>query len=137
MPPSWARNWYNPSMTHPTAETAERPALDLRERGGPKDGRPQLSERRLFMQLSAFGGCLQPAALVEALARAGIEGVLYEDLNDPRGVALLAMSEQPDFFVKKLRPLLNQGPFASLVHKPEYQMLGRTYSLGYEPELED
>lgn len=124
-------------MTHPKPETAERPALDLRERGGAKNGQPQLSDRRLFMQLLAFGGCPHPEVLVQALSRSGVEGVLYEDLNDPRGVALLALSEDPDSFVKTVRPLVNQGPFAALVHKPEYAMFGRTYALGYEPDLED
>jgi hypothetical protein len=33
--------------------------------------------------------------------------------------------------------VLNQAPFASLTQKPEYTMLGRTYALGYEPDLAD
>src|SRR5581483_8259175 len=45
------------------------------------------------------------------------------------------LSEDPAYFVDRVRPLLNQGPFASLAQKPEYTMLGRTYSLGYEPDL--
>src|SRR5262249_26347527 len=92
---------------------------------------------RLFVQLLAFGGCPNAPVLAQSLARAGIEGALYEDANDPRGVALLAMSEDPAFFLQKLRPLLNQGPFASLTFKPELAMLRRTYSLGHEPDLED
>ncbi|HMQ55836.1 MAG TPA: chlorite dismutase family protein, partial [Anaerolineae bacterium] len=49
---------------------------------------------------------------------------------------LLTFSEEPDFFVTGLRELLNQAPFADLTFKPEYTMLGRTYSIGYEPDLE-
>ena len=30
---------------------------DLSEKGGPKDGQPQRSNERLFMQFLAFGGC--------------------------------------------------------------------------------
>ena len=36
-----------------------------------------------------------------------------------------------------MRPLLNEAPFAPLVQKPEYTMLGRTYAIGYEPDLPD
>ena len=100
-----------------------------------KDGQPQRSNDRLFMQLMAFGGCRDARPLAQALTKAGIGGVLYEDVNDPRGVALLTFAEDPAFFVERVRPLLNDAPFASLAQKPEYTMLGRTYSIGYEPDL--
>ena len=61
--------------------------------------------------------------------------MLYEDVNDPRGVGLLTFSEDPDFFLDRVRPLLNGAGFAALMQKPEYTMLGRTYSIGYEPDL--
>ena len=108
---------------------------DLSEKGGVKNGEPQRSDRRLFMQLLAFGGCPDVGPLADALSNAGAGGVLYEDVNDPRGVALLTFAEDPLFFVDAVRPLLNAAPFASLVQKPEYTMLGRTYSIGYEPDL--
>jgi hypothetical protein len=110
---------------------------DLSEKGGIRNGQPQRSDRRLFMQLLAFGGCQDTGALAGALSRAGVQGVLYEDVNDPRGVALLTFDEDPTFFLDAVRPLLNADPFASLVQKPEYTMLGRTYSIGYEPDLTD
>jgi hypothetical protein len=110
---------------------------DLSERGGLKAGQPQRSDVRLFMQLLAFGGCADPSALATALTRAGIPGALYADLNDPRGVALLSLNVDANFFIDVVRPLLATEPFASLTHKPEYTMFGRTYSLGYEPDLED
>jgi chlorite dismutase len=62
---------------------------------------------------------------------------LYEDVNDPRGVALLTLTQEPAVLVDRVRPLLNASPFAALVQKPEYTMLGRTYSIGYEPDLKD
>jgi len=102
-----------------------------------KNGQPQRSDERLFMQFLAFGGCTNLAPVAEAMARAGIPGVLYEDVNDPRGIAVLTFSQAPEFFVDRLRPLLNSAPFGPLVQKPEYTMLGRTYSLGYEPDLID
>ena len=132
---------YTRPMSQST-ETAERTRRgleppDLSERGGMKNGQPQRSDERLFMQFVAFGGCADSRPLAEELERAEIPGVLYEDVNDPRGVGLLTLSQDPGFFVDRARPLLNGGPFAPLVQKPEYTMFGRTYSLGYEPDLPD
>jgi chlorite dismutase len=100
-----------------------------------KQGQPQRSDERLFMQLLAFGGCRDSRTVSDALAAAKIQGALYEDANDAQGVALLTLTSDPNFFVDTLRPLLNRAPFASLVAKPEFTMLGRTYALGYEPDL--
>ena len=110
---------------------------DIAEKGGMKDGKPQRLNQRLFMQFLAFGGCTNSHLLAKGMADAGIDGVVYEDVNDPRGVALLTFSEDPAHFLDRVRPLLNREPFASLMQKPEYTMLGRTYSLGYEPDLTD
>ena len=49
----------------------------------------------------------------------------------------MTASIDPSVFVGSLRTLLNAPPFVSLVQKPEYTMLGRTYSLGYEPDLKE
>jgi chlorite dismutase len=108
-------------------------AIDVRERGANQ----QTSDRRLFMQLQAFGGCSDPKPLVRALEAARIEAVLYQDVNDPRGVGLLTMSEDPAFFVGGLREVLNGEGFGALALKPEYTMLGRTYASGFETDLED
>jgi chlorite dismutase len=108
---------------------------DISEKGGLKGGQPQRSDERLFMQLLAFGGCADSTAVRDYVSASGLEGVLYEDLNDPRGIALLALSPDPAAFVERLRPMLNSGPFAALTLKPELTMFGRTYSLGYEPDL--
>ena len=102
-----------------------------------KDGQPQRSDERLFMQFMAFGGCPKAEPLAEALAASGVPAVLYEDANDPRGIGLLTFSSDPGFFIDRVRPLVNASPFAPLVQKPEYTMLGRSYSLGYEPDLVD
>ena len=108
---------------------------DLSEKGGMKHGQPQRSDERLFMQLLAFGGCPDVGPLAAALAKSDVAGVLYEDVNDPRGIGLLTFSDDPDFFLDRVRPVLNGPGFSVLVQKPEYTMLGRTYSLGYEPDL--
>lgn len=109
--------------------------LDLSEKGGLKDGQPQRSDDRLFMQLLVFGGCADPAAVVGHLSTRGVEGVVYEDLNDPRGIAVLTLSQTPETFVDRVRPALNEGPCAALAQKPDLAMFGRTYALGYEPDL--
>jgi len=110
---------------------------DLSEKGGMKDGQPQRSDARLFMQLLAFGGCASAATVGRHFAEHGVDGVIYEDANDPRGIAVLTLSERPETFVERVRPALNNGPCASLVLKPEYTMMGRTYALGYEPDLKE
>ncbi|MAE63466.1 MAG: hypothetical protein CMJ18_04270 [Phycisphaeraceae bacterium] len=110
---------------------------DLSERGAPRDGEPQRSNRRLFMQFLALGDVPDTSPLKDALASASIDAVLYEDLNDPRGAGVLAMHEDPGFFVTTWRRLLNDGPFESLPLKQDFTMLGRTYSIGYEPDLDE
>ena len=108
--------------------------LDLSEKGG---GGESLN-RRLFIQFLGFGG-IDPASesrLVSDLEGSSFPAVLYSDINDYRGAGLLTISETPDFFVTELRQFLSSSSFAGLVAKPEYTMLGRTYSIGYEKDLE-
>lgn len=116
-------------------ETQE--ALDIRERGGAKNGQPQLSDRRLFVQFLAFTGAAKTSDLGAALSRAGLDCVLYEEVNDPLGFGLAVMTEHAEELVTKLRPVLSAAPFSALELKPQFSMLGRTYALGYEPNLED
>jgi Chlorite dismutase len=111
--------------------------LDLAEKGAPRNGQLQSLDRRLFMQLLAFGNAPDCGELAGALDAAGFEGVLYKDANDPTGIGLLTWGEAPEFFVTLLRSFLATPPFSALTAKPAYAMLGRTYSLGHEPDLED
>ncbi len=111
--------------------------LDLREFGAAINGVPQVSTRRLFLQLQVFGGCTHPQKLIEPLKASDLEVVLYQDLNDPGGIGLLFLTEHPDALVTEVRSLLTCEPFASLRRKPELTMIGRTYSSGHEPNLED
>ena len=110
---------------------------DLSEKGGLRNGGPQRSDDRLFMQLLAFAGCRDSAAAVAHVEASGLRAAVYEDLNDPTGLAVLAVSEAPDDFIETVRPVLTTGPFADLHLKPEFTMFGRTYSLGYEPDLHE
>jgi chlorite dismutase len=114
--------------------------LDLRERGNDKEGQPISLDRRLFMQLLGFecASAHHPTdvanALGTALVAAGVGSVVYEDVNHPRGLALLTFSEDPEDFVTKVRATVISQP--ALGPRPELSMLGRSYSTGYERDLE-
>jgi hypothetical protein len=110
--------------------------LDLSEKGRASDGRVLSSDRRLFMQLLAYGGCLDKSPAIDVLAESGVDAVLYEELNDPQGIAVLTMSTEPGDFLGRIRQVLNGHPFTDWRFKPEFTMFGRTYALGYEQDLE-
>lgn len=110
--------------------------LDLSEKGRNAAGEVLHSDRRLFMQVLAFGECPNQAHLCEALTESAIDGALYADINDPYGVVLVTAHEQPDFFLTTLRDFLQTAPFAAASLKPDFTMFGRTYSIGYEADLD-
>jgi len=118
-------------MNRPQRPQAE--PIDIAEKGA-NDAR---SERRLYMQLLAWTGCTNTRPLIDDLQGTGLDAALYEDVNDPQGVALLTLAQDPAAFVTKLRGVLRHGPFAELTPRPAFTMLGRTYSLGYEPDLDE
>ena len=120
---------------HDKREKIEPP--DLREKGGARNGEPQHSDTRLFMQLLAFTGCHDARGAFEHLSSLSLQTVVYEDLNDPSGIAVLALGTDPNAFMDVLRPALTRGPFATLTGRPEFTMFGRTYALGYEPDLQE
>jgi hypothetical protein len=115
-------------------------AVDVLEHGAARDGQEQAMNRRLFMQLMAFRSDKMPAAeavaeVGNALTKRGASAVIYEDVNDPHGLAVLSWSEDPLAFVDKVRPAL--APFwSTLSYRPDLAMLGRTYSTGFEDNLE-
>jgi hypothetical protein len=106
---------------------------DVQEHGANQ----QTSNRRLYMQLQVFGHCTDIGRLIASLQQHQVQAVLYQDVNDPRGVGLLTMHEEPTFFVTTLRNLVNSDPFRELSQKLEFTMIGRSYSSGYESDLED
>jgi hypothetical protein len=111
---------------------------DLNERGAPRpDGTPQVGTERLFMQLQVFTGAADTSALIAQLKKQDIDSVLYADVADPRGVGLLTWSGDPGYFVERVRPMLLEGAFGPLALRPEFGMFGRTYSLGYEADLQE
>ncbi len=118
------------------------PTIDVVEYGGKKDGERQSMNRRLFMQLLVFDAPAGQsgdavAALVAGLLREKrIAGVVYADVMDPRGVGLLTWSDDPAHFVRSVRPLFATPALLSVVMRPGWAMLGRTYGQGHEPDLE-
>ena len=109
--------------------------LDIREKGR-RDGETIHLDRRLFMKFTAFGDCDSTEAAALAVERSRVRGTLYEDLHDPRGIGVVALREDPSHLVDDLRELYNSLPFRTMRHKPEFDMLGRTYTIGYEADLE-
>jgi hypothetical protein len=115
---------------------------DVRERGAERDGQPQVMDRRLFMQLLAFDctGELGPAEAVKNLGAAldarRAAAVIYDDVNDPTGIALLSLSEDPADFVTRVRPCFGEADVQGLRLRHELTMFGRSYSSGFEPDLE-
>jgi chlorite dismutase len=130
-------------MSERAGTTAQSPReqaqVDVSERGSDKNGAPVTMNRRLFMQLLGFEH-EDPAALVPELSGAlreqGVPSVIYEDVHHPRGLSLLSFSEEPLDFPSRLRPLLGAARFRGLRPRPELSMLGRTYSTGFEQDLE-
>jgi hypothetical protein len=120
-----------------THAAAAQEAPEIREHGAPKNGVPQVSEKRLFMQLQVFTGCADPKACVKALEASGLESVLYADVNDPQGIGVLFMTEDPSVLTREVRTLLNSTAFSSLKFRPDMTMMGRTYAAGREPDLDD
>ena len=107
------------------------------DKGKSKSGETLYSTRRLYVQLLAYSDCLETAGVAAVLKEASVPSVLYEDLNDPRGIAVLSFHENADYFLDVVRPLMGTGPFRELRPKPEYTMFGRTYSMGWESDLEE
>jgi len=122
--------------------TTEQPAkVDVSERGNNAEGQPITLDRRLFVQLLGFS-CepdLAPGEAVQQLAKkfeqTPVGSVIYRDVNHPRGLALLSFTEDPSHFVTEVQPAL-ESLGAGLIARPELSMLGRTYSTGYEQDLE-
>jgi chlorite dismutase len=121
-------------MNHP-----EQPPLDLRERGAPIDGQPQVLDARLFMQLLVLRPTEltsdTPRSLGQSIKDEGMGVVIYEDAVDPLALGVLTFSVEPLDFVDKVRKaLLGHGAGFSVRH--EFSMFGRAYSTGYEDNLE-
>jgi hypothetical protein len=134
-------------MSKPETPAAEAkqpglPEVDVNEYGGKRAGVRQSMNRRLFMQLVVFDAPIGTAAdelarkTADQLRERKVPGVVYADTMSPRGVGLLTWSEDPAHFVRSVRPLFATEALAHAELRPDYGMIGRSYSTGHEPDLE-
>lgn len=124
-----------------TEAAGENEPIDVSEHGANLDGRPQVMDRRLYMQLLVLDSASEADLtdvtkhLKAALEKRRVSCVVYADVNNPRGLGILSWSEDPADFVTKLRPALQEPELSSLRLRPEFTMLGRSYSSGFENDL--
>ena len=111
--------------------------LDLLEHGAPVRGEPQTLNTRLFVQLHVFTECLDTSPAVKAVRASGLSAAVYANLNDPRGVGVVVMAEDPAAFTGPVRSLLTAAPFSGLTPVPDFTMIGRTYTQGREADVQD
>lgn len=117
---------------------------DVREIGAPRNSVVQAMDRRLYLQLLAFGECEDTPALAHELREVSreftdppLEWVLYEDLADPQGVALVLLDEDPRRLTERQRYLCRATALAHMVLKEDLVMFGRTYATGRDPDLSE
>ena len=118
------------------------PVIDVNEYGGKKDGEKQAMNRRLFMQLLVLDAA--PGQSGDALAghaagvfrERNVPCVVYADTMDPRGIGVLTWSDDPAHFIRAVRPAFSSAALSAASPRPGWAMLGRTYGLGHEPDLE-
>ena len=111
---------------------------DIQEVGAPINGKPQVSDRRLFFQLHVFKECFDHRLIIKTLEKGSLNAVLYDDLNHPTGIGVLLSAEDPIALMAESRNLLVKVQDApKLSYRPEMTMMGRTYSSGREPNLEE
>jgi chlorite dismutase len=124
------------------AETPKLPEIDVREKAGHHTGNPQTLDSRLFMQLLVYRVAREadPDAVITQLSEAfeakACPGVIYRDANDPRGIGVLTWSVDPAHFVTTVRSILLTPGLSALSLDESFSMMGRSYSTGYEPDLQ-
>lgn len=111
--------------------------IDLAERGRSATGESIAIDRRLFMQFFAFTNCDDIQAVTKQAQQENWQSIIYEDINDPNGFGILSFSEHPEYFAEQINRRLRDHQWQALRLLPELTMLGRTYTLGYEPDLVD
>ncbi len=125
------------------AETPKLPDIDVSERASDHTGgNPRSMNRRLFMQLLVYrvNADENPDIVCQALGASldavGSSGVVYRDVNDPRSLGVLTWSEDPAHFVTKVRSALIAPSLRGMTLREDFSMLGRSYAVGYESDLE-
>jgi chlorite dismutase len=92
------------------------------------------------MQLLVFECTGKPQAALDALGGAlhkhAMPSVVYEDVNNPSGLGVLSWCMDPADFTSKLRPAFGELAAGELAPRHDFTMIGRSYSTGYEQDLE-
>jgi chlorite dismutase len=120
--------------------TDKLPHVDILEHGAHRDGDPQTLDRRLYMQLLVFDVAQKHRenrlrGLATALKTALVSFVLYREVQSPAGIGLLTWRDDPSWFTEKIPSVLASLDFELQVRR-DFSMFGRTYSSGYEPDLQ-
>jgi chlorite dismutase len=117
--------------------------VSVAEYGADRDGERQSLNSRLFMQLLALECAWTPGPqvlareLAEQLERRSAPGVIYQDVLNPAGLAVLSWSDDPARLLSGVhQAVMSVGP-SGLALRPHLQLLGRTYSSGFEHDLAD
>lgn len=105
--------------------------IELSEKGRSAEGKPISLDRRLFMQFMAFTGSVHD--IVSVCKANNLQAVVYADVNDTNGVGVMVYCEDPAYLHQTAHPALQK---ANAEQKQPFTMLGRTYSIGYESDLE-
>jgi chlorite dismutase len=108
--------------------------IELSEKGRGTNGEPVSLDRRLFMQFMAFRNG-DPDNLARQFEEASAQAVIYQDVHDAHGFGVIAYCEDPGYIVDQIHPILRRQ--VRLEYREEYTMLGRTYTIGYESDLEN
>jgi len=93
-----------------------------------------MSDNTLFLQLQVFDiePAAGPRAMVSALSRRlrekRIDGVIYGDANDHRGIGLLTWATNPGDILDNVHALLGGKRFSALTPRPGWVMFGRVGS---------
>ena len=131
----------NDPKEKPSGSKAPAFVPDLLEHGAPRRGQSQTLNRRLFMQLHVFTDCpwhIQFKIRDHLASYDFAEIVLYSNVNDPYGIGVLLMDENPKDLHDFSRTAIGQEElFDDLTPLPDFTMFGRTYSAGREADLED
>ncbi len=124
------------------AQTPKLPDIDVNERAGDHTGNPRSMNRRLFMQLLVYrvNTSENPDTIADSIGTSleahDSGGVVYRDVNDPRSLGVLTWSEDPVHFVTKVRSALLAPNLRGMSLREDFSMLGRSYAVGYEADLE-
>jgi chlorite dismutase len=109
--------------------------INLSEKGM-SEGKPVSLNRRLFMQFMAFRDANRQE-LEKQFEKVSAQAVIYQDMSDPNGLGVMVYCEDPSYVVEQIHPILESCGKSNDVYREEFTMIGRTYSIGYESDLED